>query len=213
MAFSSGPIRTTHRHILPLVLRSRLKGPGGCYNLGNVVGLGVGLALQVKATPDLASMGQFFAGSNAALALTLANLVFIWSGEIYHRAWAQGALPDAALNRRGDMLSGIGAIALGLGLLLLGQPVLALFSGLLHALGKFGSAADVGHLVSTWLWPKHWPDLCRTAVLLSRAPAVAAAVVLLTHAATGADLIASAALLASYLLWSTADLMLFRSAA
>ena len=79
------------------------------------------------------------AGSASALSVTAAMLVFFWSGEVYLRAWARGFPPDARLNRRGDLLSGWGALLLGLGLFLIGQPVLAATAGLLHAIGKFGS--------------------------------------------------------------------------
>ena len=48
----------------------------------------------------------YLAGNSAALALTAATVVFFWSGDAYHRAWANGAPPDPALNRRGDLLSG-----------------------------------------------------------------------------------------------------------
>ena len=66
-------------------------------------------------------------------------LIFFWSGDDL-RAWAGGFPPNARLNRRGDLLSAFGALMLGLGLFLLGQPLLAATAGLLHAAGKSGSA-------------------------------------------------------------------------
>ena len=52
-------------------------------------------------------------GDPSALALTGATAIFFWSGECYHRAWANGFPPIEALNRRGDFLSGVGALMLG----------------------------------------------------------------------------------------------------
>ena len=64
-------------------------------------------------------------------------MIFCWSGEAYHRAWTGAKAPDPRLNRLGDHLSGIGALALGMALFLSGEPLLAATSGLLHAAGKF----------------------------------------------------------------------------
>ncbi len=194
-------------------LRDRLRGPGGHYNMGNALGLVVGLTLQIGVSDSPAdAIGAFLAGSGSAIALTLANLVFFLSGEAYHRAWSRGAPPDARLNRLGDLLSGVGAIGLGIGLLILGHPVLALFSGLLHALGKFGSAVH-GDARLAWM-PQNCPSPFRVAVLASRLPAIIAAVFGLLALSSqpdvpAADVIATLTLLASYMLWTKADLMLF----
>lgn len=195
-------------------LRERLRGPGGWYNLGNAIGLAVGLGLQIVAMGTAQGLIGYLAGNASALALTVATLIFFWSGEVYHRAWAQGAPPDARLNRMGDVSSAVGALALGLGLLMLGQPLLALFSGLLHAVGKIGSAFS--HQTALAFWPGHWPDGWRSAVLVSRFPAIGAALFglshILTHTAVStADLLTALSLLASYACWTKADLMLFRS--
>jgi hypothetical protein len=56
-------------------LRNRLQGPGGLYNMGNAVGLIVGIALQVKS----AGNATFLVGSSTALALTFATTVFFIS--------------------------------------------------------------------------------------------------------------------------------------
>ncbi len=213
MSYSAGSKRTRLSEIIPRAMRFRLKGPGGLYNIGNVLGLGAGLGLQIAAgagQSDTSALITFFAGSRSAVALTTANLVFLWSGEIYFRAWAQGAPPNPALNRSGDILSGYGALILGLGLFLTGQHMLALFSGALHALGKFGSA---------WLrrpafWPEAWPDFYRTAVLASRIPAIGVALIGLGAWQTASSLsvlLAWSALLGSYVLWASADLLLFRA--
>jgi hypothetical protein len=111
------------------------------------------------------------------------------------------------LKRWGDGLSGVGAIALGLVLVMLSQPVLAAFSGLLHALGKFGSAWHGPRRVASTL-----PDPFRTAVLVSRLPAIVAALAALTQPhLSRPTMIATLSLLASDLLWTKADLLLFRS--
>ena len=127
----------------------RVTGPGGLYNVGNAIGILGGIALHIAATAPsggsdlghgLLATFEYLAGSFGAAALTLAMLVFFWSGEQYHRAWRHGAPPDARLNRIGDVSSGWGALLLGFGLFLMGQPLLAATAGLLHAVGKFGSA-------------------------------------------------------------------------
>lgn len=208
--------------------RARLSGPGGYYNIGNGLGLVMGVVIQIATMPQGAeppadhavlAAADYFAGSDAALALTLATLIFCWSGEAYHRAWATADAPDPALNRLGDHLSGIGALALGVALFLTGEPVLAATSGLLHAAGKFGSALHLTGLASLFRWPAAWPDPFRSAVLVSRLPALLAAALAtaaaLPEALAGGHLAAVAApatLLICYLLWAKADLLLFRSA-
>ncbi|WP_287284931.1 hypothetical protein [Mesorhizobium sp.] len=200
-------------------IRSRMVGPGGYYNLGNGLGLVTGVTVQIVAVPPGSALSghaallDYFVGSIAALSLTLATLVFFWSGEIYCRAWARKPPPDASLNRLGDMLSGVGAIGLGVALFLFGEPVLAATSGFLHALGKFGSAFEDGRPLLGW--PANWPNPFRSAVLASRLPAMVSAVVgsggALQLAWSGASWTLVAApltLLVCYLLWAKADLLL-----
>ena len=137
---------------------SRLNGPGGLYNLGNVLGFGAGLFVTFlvasKSTasfPNVLSIGmRYVAGSPAAVALAIATVIFLWSGEAYHRAWSNGYPPDQKLTQLGDLSSGFGAIALGAGLYLLSNPILAATSGLLHAAGKFGSAFGVRGELFFW---------------------------------------------------------------
>jgi hypothetical protein len=201
---------------------ARLSGPGGTYNLGNAIGLTMGIALQIGSLPA-AGMGAqaaagaaatYLAGNLPAAALTLATAVFFWSGEMYHRAWANGAPPDARLNRRGDLLSGVGALLLFVALLGLGQVMLAATAGLLHALGKFGSAWSWRPMPG---WRPAWPDFFRTAVLASRVPALLATTLDLVRVATSPDAASASAwltpltLLVCYALWCRADLMLFRA--
>lgn len=200
-------------------LLSRLSGPGGLYNLGNALGFGAGLVvtyLSAKESMDsvsnVLSVGaRYVAGSPAAVALAIATAIFFWSGEAYHRAWANDYPPDQKLTQLGDLSSGFGAIALGAGLYLLSNPFLAATSGVLHAAGKFGSAFGVrGEL---WLpWRKlDLNALCRNAVLISRIPAIIAtsADLLSWHARhDGVFAFNALAMLACYIIWATADSML-----
>jgi hypothetical protein len=195
----------------------RLKGPGGYYNIGNAVGLVMALYIQISSMSNqesaVAAAWNFFAGSPSAFALTVSTGVFFWSGEAYHRAWANGFPPDDDLNQLGDNLSGVGALALGVSLFLLGQPWLAATAGLLHAAGKFGSAWHRAEEAFPFAWPQHWPDPSRTAVLASRLPAIAAALLELWPAVISGEMdrvLGPATLLVCYLLWSKADLLLFR---
>lgn len=198
---------------------ARLAGPGGLYNLGNGLGLMGGLALHLSAALAVQGAGlthgafavwDYLAGSMGATAITLAMLVFFWSGERYHRAWANGAPPDARMNRIGDLSSGYGALLLGLGLLLLGQPLLAATSGLLHAAGKFGSALPPR--LQTRL--PFGSGAFRLTVVASRIPALVAVLLQARAAIAGAEaqpLVASALLLLCYMLWLKADITLLKS--
>ena len=194
------------RYDLRLEVLARLRGPGGYYNAGNLIGLAVGIAVQMAQAPEQTSaadsVATYLAGDFGGVMLTIATLVFIISGEAYHRAWVNGFPPDPALNRLGDLTSGIGALALGAGLLMLGQPILAATSGLLHAFGKFGSALHRPDPASLYDWP--W--IFRALVIQSRLPAILAALIELAHLlpalAQGAPLmplVTPAALLICYL--------------
>jgi hypothetical protein len=111
----------------------------------------------------------------------------------------------------GDIGSGIGALLLGLGLLILNEPLLAATAGALHAAGKFGSAFAGGRKLP--LWPRHWPDGWRTLVVLSRVPALLAATLQIARDLGGqAPLHAfePAALILCYLLWLRADILLIK---
>ncbi|RBP15812.1 hypothetical protein DFR50_10782 [Roseiarcus fermentans] len=197
----------------------RLSGPGGLYNLGDALGFGSGLLVtylgwweSTDNVENVLSIGmRYVAGSPAAVALTIATAIFFGSGEAYHRAWSNGYPPDTKLTQIGDLFSAFGAIALGAGLYLLGNPVLAATSGLLHAAGKFGSAFSPRGKRSSTGRKIDASALCRIIVLISRAPALIA---------TSADILSSRArdersfafislvMLVCYLIWSVADLML-----
>ena len=97
---------------------ARLVGPGNYYSIGNAVGLAMGIGLQIGSAPSegtgIAAAADaaliYLGGNTPAMALTLATAVFFWSGEVYRRAWANGSPPNPVLNRRGDLLSGVGAL-------------------------------------------------------------------------------------------------------
>ena len=201
-------------------LAQRVRGPGGLYNLGNALGLASGLALHVAVSLEVSTgtglshgasaVLDYFAGSAGAFSITIAMLIFFWSGERYHMAWANGAPPDARLNRQGDISSGFGALALAFGLFLLGQPLLAATAGLLHAIGKFGSALPTQTLNRL----QFSPGVFRKSVVASRIPAIAVVLIQVEEALAGdpsPPLAASACLLLCYLLWLKADVALFRS--
>ena len=197
----------------------RLKGPGGLYNLGNALGFGAGLLvtfLVAKESTDsfssiLAIGMRYVAGSPAAVALAVATAIFFWSGEAYHRAWSNGYPPDQRLTQLGDLSSGFGAIALGVGLYLLSNPFLAATSGVLHAAGKFGSGLDVrGDALFRW-GKLDAGALYRNVVLISRAPAIVATTADFFSATAQNDGILAfnaLAMLACYLIWAIADSML-----
>jgi hypothetical protein len=145
--------------------------------------------------------------------LTVATLVFFVSGEAYHRAWQSGFPPDKRLNRLGDLLSAAGALALGVALMMLGHPFLAATAGLLHAVGKFGSTVCKPDGAPG----PEWPWIFRASVLVSRIPAMLAALIellghfpALAHGGPTLPAMMPATLLICYVLWAKADLLLFK---
>lgn len=201
-------------------LAARLRGPGGFYNAGNLLGLTVGIGLQLALAAEGADAGDtllaYLAGNASAFATTCATVIFLIAGEFYHRVWPAGGAPDERLNRIADLLSGVGAIALGCALWLLGQPVLAATSGALHAFGKLASAAWPDGQAHVPFWPRAWADPFRIIVVASRAPGLLAAGADLAISAAAlaaggplSPLVLPATLLACYLLWTRADLLLF----
>jgi len=195
-----------------------LRDPGVLYNLGNALGFAAGLAVALWAGwRDEGALAwgrgvEHMVGSPAAVALTAATLVFFWGGVVYTKAWRNGAPPEPGLNRRGDILSGIGAIILGIGLVMTGNPWLAVSAGVLHAAGKFGST-----LGGSAVWRLRSKsigigDVCKDLVLVSRVPAILVGTnALLTELASGksADgLVLSLSFTACSLIWAVADWML-----
>ncbi len=209
----SGPAKQT-------ALRQRLSGPGGLYNLGNLIALSTGITLQFAeaaggaGTSILEMLNAYFFGSPGASWLTLAIMIFLMSGEIYHRAWKDGAPPDIRLNRLGDFLSGLGAMALTVSLVYFGDFVLALVSGTLLAGGKLGTAI-VPEVHGAGPDRNRLPRLLRLAVVVSRAPALISLGVELGRLVAGsetppgvAQVVAPAVMFGCYLIWTRADLLL-----
>lgn len=201
-------------------LTQRLRGPGGLYNLGNCIGFSGGLCAAILGVSDerrgfasaLAAAADFLYGSPAAIALTLATAVFFWSGEVYHRAWARGFPPDPHQLRSGDFSSAAGAVLLALAFFALGNVVLALTAGVLHAAGKLGSALvdrTANQKPDRWLMNS---TFAREVVLLSRLPAMAMGLMgLLSAAPPGVGLesqIVSGVLLLCCIVWAAADMLL-----
>ena len=212
----TGASASAQRSSLRPAVLARMRGPGGFYNIGNLIGLTAGLGLQL-AQPSWQGASDavvnYFAGNASAVMLTLATLIFLVSGEAYHRAWANGFPPDKSLNRLGDFLSGVGALALCGALFMLGQPILAATAGILHAFGKFGSAVHRPNPKSRF----DWPLIFRAVVIESRVPAVFAALAELARQlpilAEGAPLTpfwTPVTLLICYMFWTRADFMLLK---
>ena len=205
-------------------ITARLQGPGGYYNAGNLIGFGTSVWLQLVAAAEARQSGAnallaHLLGSPVSISLTLATTIFMVGGEVYYRAWKDRTVPDARLNRMGDLLSALGALALTYGLAQLGHPVLAVVSGLLIIVGKLGNAL-FGDGATTPGWSADWGDPFRLAVLLGRLPAIFAISIDLT-ALVGASLdgrpnssllVQAAVLALCHVLWIKADLMLLIAA-
>lgn len=205
-------------------IAARMTGPGGLYNIGNMIGLasGIGFAL-IGAQGAGAAIVQHLAGSPGAIALSLAMLVFFASGEFYHRAFAAwDAGQSARCLKLADALSGIGALLLAVSLICFGDVWLAITSTVLLAGGKFGNAllrpdaskVRVEYLTLSGTTQSRDIDPFRMAVVLSRAPAIAGLLVALTTSWPGLTFLEdgpTAILLGCYLLWLRADLLLTKT--
>lgn len=198
-------------------LAGRLKGPGGLYNLGNAIGFFGGLSAAIFSVPPqdysvsraLAAAADSVSGSPPALALTLATVVFFWSGEEYHRAWSRGYPPDETKIRIGDLSSAVGAVLLAFSFLALGNLILALTAGVMHASGKLGSAWGAARAMEKPGTVFRYGTLCREVVLLSRLPAMAMALRGYLDAGTDSSAqIVNAVLLACCFIWAAADMQL-----
>lgn len=198
-------------------IAARMRGPGGYYNAGNLLALAAGVTAQILTATG--GTGQaagnaiwvYFFGSPGASWLTLAVIIFLISGEVYHRAWLTPAAPIQRLNRLGDFLSGIGASALTVSLVFYGNIVLALASGAILAGAKFGNVLFQGGSGSSRL-----ASGFRAAALFSRAPALAALASQLAVAAGSGGLLAEPVLMAIVmitctLIWCWADYLLLRA--
>ena len=205
-------------------IAARMQGPGGYYNAGNLIGFATSVWLQLWAATEARRSGadavlSYLVGSPVALSLTTATLIFLVGGEVYYRAWKDRSVPDPRLNRLGDLLSALGALALTFGLAQLGHPELAIASGLLIIAGKLGNAL-FGDGTTIPGWPMGWGDPFRLAVLLGRLPAIFAICADLTMLigasldgrSSGPQLVQVAVLALCHVLWVKADLMLLVAA-
>lgn len=196
----------------------RMRGPGGYYNIGNVLALAMAVAPAIRTggAPGgaaLASVRDALIGSPAAAAITVAMLIFFAGGEAYFRAWRQPEAPALHLIRLGDGLSALAAVFLCISLMLLGNAALGIASTLLLVAGKLGSALSPG--ASLILRPRGLPpfDPFRLSVILSRLPALLGiGAGLAAGDAPAAILTQQASLLVCYALWLRADLLLLRPA-
>lgn len=200
-------------------IRARMAGPGGYYNIGNVIALTAGLTLQVAALSTEGGVLQvivgYLVGSPGSTALTIAILIFMISGEFYHRAWAAGTEPDVHLTRLGDLSSAIGAAVLTIALALFGDVFMAIISGTLLAGGKLASGiCRPGVTSRTGL---KWQNRFRWAVFISRAPAIAALTVQFYRVVSGnpataslPDILMPVVMVICYFIWARADYLLLR---
>ncbi len=192
-------------------LRSRLSGPGGFYNLGNVIALFSGFALKLYADQGQASVLEtlysYLVGNSGATFLTLAMILFLISGEVYHHA----GKPDsrAALLPWADFISGLAAISLTVALLWLGETTAAWLAGVMLVAGKLGCAA----LPVFAKWDTTRVErLLRITVAASRAPSLVALGLTVLPALRGEvafDLVLlPLVMILCFLLWLWADLLL-----
>lgn len=105
-------------------------------------------------------------------------------------------------SRQGDLWSTAGAVCLAFGLFVLGNPVLAMSAGVLHALGKLGSAWGGGSRLTFAGWSPSVGDLCKDLVLVSRVPAIPSAAI-----GFAGDWL-SASVIVCCLVWARADWLL-----
>jgi hypothetical protein len=202
-------------------LRARLTGPGGYYNLGNAIGLATGLIQQLAAAlggqrAEVSALGavqDYFFGSPAATALTIAMAIFFLSGELYFRGWRPGHQPDLRLIRLGDLSSGVAALVLLVALAIIGSAWLAAASTVLLAAGKFGSAMRPGAQWRVRLGAGRTFDPLRLAVIFSRLLAMLAIMLATFSLARSSSFTLSQSapqivLLLCYGFWLRADVLL-----
>jgi hypothetical protein len=198
---------------------ARCSGPGGFYNIGNIVALSAGLAVQITSGTNqqniLASVGQYLFGNPAAGCLTLSMLIFMVGGEAYHRAGQTEGADAVRFNRIGDFLAGIAATVLTVALIGFGETQLALLAGTMLALGKFGTFI-VPEGVYGGIGKAGVPKTFRLLVIASRFPSLVALAITVVgffegsrHAADG---LVAATMIGCYLLWLWADCLLLMRA-
>jgi len=194
-------------------INARLTGPGAIYNLGNILALSAGIALTLHEawgqTNLLAAVYIHLMGSPEALALSISMLLFIISGEIYHRAYLS---PDQRqLVAWADFVSGLAAVALTFSLMFLGESSWALLAGSTLIVGKMGTA------VIPLLSSDDFPRLDRTlrlTVVASRVPSLVALALAVLPAVQGDippdAVVMPVIMIVCFLLWLWADFLLLR---
>ena len=197
-------------------ITGRLSGPGGYYNIGNVIALVAGATAQILQSPGDQTMREalaaFLFGNMGATWLTISMVIFLVAGEFYHRAYAEPDRPNATFIRLGDLTSGFAALALMAALIQFGDLFMALVAGILLAGGKFGTALLPGPSESQRpIWTQcDW--FLRRIVILSRFPSLAALAlevtrVFLTNAPSHTAVMPSI-MAFCFLLWLRADILL-----
>ncbi len=199
-------------------LFERMTGPGGYYNVGNVIALAGGAMIHVVQSPaGLSPQGAivtFLVGNPGATWLSISMFVFILAGELYHRAYAEFGPPNGKLLRLADASAGVAGLAIMISLMHFGDVVMAVIAGTMLAGGKFGTAIlprEAGNGPITW--PRLEATL-RWSVVLSRFPSLAALTLEILRVFLRDDpahLMAMPALMAfCFLLWLRADLLLMK---
>lgn len=205
----------------------RVAGPGGLYNLGNLIGLASGIGFALLGTQAsgvdggaVAVLTGHLAGNAGAVALTIAMAVFFASGEMYHQAYTALTSDTGARRlRQADFLSGVGGLFLAVSLVYFGELWLAFTSTVLLCGGKFANALfhpDTGRVRLEFMTPSgttrlvHF-DVFRMAPVLSRLPAMAGLLIALATSWQNPELLRdapTAILFGCYVLWLKADLLL-----
>ena len=159
----------------------RLTGPGGYYNVGNAIGLAVGIGLQVGAAPGRARCRRprppawHYLAGNAGGGGAHARRPRSSSG-----AARPTIAPGRTARRRTTRSTGAATCCRGSARWSsgwrssdLGQPVLA--ADRRPSPRASASSAAPGAGGRSPGWPSDWPNLYRSAVLASRVPAIIAA--------------------------------------
>lgn len=190
-------------------LPKRLTGPGALYNAGNLLALFAGIGLTLRENWGKPAMFDalqaHLIGSPGATWLTIAMLLFLLSGELYHRAGEPSA--PAVLLPWADFISGLAAIALTLSLMHMGETNSALLAGGMLTLGKLGSA-----VLPLLKRLDRFDRAFRSIVVASRAPSLLTLGLVVFPALLGTvpteQVLLPLVMIACFLLWLWADLLL-----